>query len=80
MTKATYTTIDPHLATFLWNEGANLCGLQRLGPKTMQYSFTADAELHVLLRQYWGGHELPIVPAKLLATRHKLKCLSITRR
>ncbi len=79
MTTPTYTTTDPNLAAFLWNEGASLRGLRRLAPKRVEYAFTADAELHDLLRQYWGGDELPIVPSKLLATRHQLKCRSITR-
>ncbi len=74
-----YTTTDPHLAAFLVSEGADLLSLVRTGPKRVVFSFPASRELHVLLRQYWGGHPLPVIPAKLLDTLHDLKCRSITR-
>lgn len=79
MADATYTTTDPHLAAFLVTEGAELTGLKRTGPKRVLYSFAANRELHVLLRVYWGGHPLPVVPSKLLDELHRLKCLSIAR-
>jgi hypothetical protein len=79
MTDALYTTNDPHLAAFLACEGARFVGLERLGPKRVHYSFVADRELHLLLRQYWGGHAIPVVPFKLLDTLHTLRCLSIAR-
>jgi hypothetical protein len=78
--KAVYTTIDPHLASFLVSEGAVLTGLKRTGPKTVLFSFEASRELHMLLRLYWGGHPIPVVPAKLLRTLRDLKRRSITRR
>ena len=74
-----HTTTDFHLAAFLVNEGAELVGLRRSGPKKVHFSFAANRELHVLLRLYWGGRPLPIVPARLLAELHRLKCRSITR-
>jgi hypothetical protein len=79
MIEARYTTTNPHLASFLVSEGANLLSLQRTGPKRVQFAFAACRELHVLLRLYWGGHPIPIVPCKLLDTLHDLKCRSITR-
>jgi predicted transcriptional regulator len=79
MTTSRYTTNDPHLAAFLVSEGAELLSLARTGPKRVLFSFPASRELHVLLRQYWGGHTLPVVPSKLLDTLHDLKCRSITR-
>lgn len=75
-----YTTRDPHLAAFLVNEGAPLYYLERLGPKTVLFSFPPSRELHLLLRLYWGSHPIPIVPSQLLKTLHDLKCRSITRR
>ena len=79
MTDPVYTTADPHLAAFLVSEGAELTSLRRTGPKRVLFSFPASRELHVLLRQYWGGHPLPVVPSKLLGTLHDLKCRAITR-
>jgi hypothetical protein len=79
MTDPTYTTTDFHLAAFLLNEGAAFLGCTRLKPKKVEFRFAADEALHMLLRLYWRGQPLPIVPAKLLAAHHKLKCLSITR-
>lgn len=79
MTAPQYTTNDSHLAAFLLCEGADLTALRRTGPKRVLFSFTASRELHVLLRQYWGGHPLPVVPSKLLDALHDLKCRSITR-
>jgi hypothetical protein len=76
---ATYITHDVHLACFLVNEGATFLGCKRLKPKKVAFSFVADERLHMLLRLYWRGQPLPVVPAKLLAALHKLKCLSITR-
>jgi hypothetical protein len=61
------------------SEGAELTALRRTGPKRVLYSFTASRELHVLLRLYWGGRPLPVVPSKLLGTLHDLKCRGITR-
>jgi hypothetical protein len=75
-----YTTTDSHLAAFLVSEGAPLTRLKRIGPKKVRFSFSASRELHVLLRLYWGGHPLPVVPFRLLATLHDLKCRSITHR
>lgn len=74
-----YTTTDAHLAAFLVSEGAPLYYFQRLSPKKVLFSFPPSAELHVLLRLYWGGHPIPVIPSKLLATLHDLKCRSITR-
>ena len=74
-----HTTTDPHLAAFLVSERAKFIGLERTGPKRVHFSFIADRELHVLIRLYRGGCPIPIVPSKLLATLHDLKCLSITR-
>ena len=79
MTKPTYTTTDPHLASFLVSEEAVLVCLERVGPKKVLFSFEASRELHVLLRLYWGGQPLPVVPSRLFATLHALKCRSITR-
>ncbi|MDB5312546.1 MAG: hypothetical protein JWO38_6748 [Gemmataceae bacterium] len=79
MTSPQYTTTDPHLAAFLVSEGAALTSLTRTGPKRVLFSFTASRELHVLLRLYWGGHPIPVVPFQLLVTLHDLKCRSITR-
>jgi hypothetical protein len=78
-TRPLYTTTDPHLAAFLVSEGAELTSLRRTGPKRVLFSFAASRELHVLLRLYWGGHPLPVVPSKLLDALHDLKCRSITR-
>jgi Domain of unknown function (DUF5659) len=74
-----YTTSDLHIAAYLLCEGANFLGCERLRPKKMAFHFVADEGLHVLLRLYWRGQPLPIVPSKLLAALHQLKCLSIRR-
>ncbi len=79
MTAPQYTTNDPHLAAFLVSEGSTLLELRRTGPKRVLFSFPASRELHMLLRLYWGGHPIPIVPSKILNTLHDLKCRSIAR-
>jgi len=79
MIDALHSTTDSHLAAFLVSEGARFIGLERTGPKRVHFWFIADRELHVLLRLYWGGHPIPLVPSTLLGTLHTLKCLSITR-
>lgn len=79
MSSATYTTSDLHVAAFLVNQGASFLGCERVRPKRVEFHFEADERLHELLRVYWRATPVPIVPAKLLAALHRLKCLSITR-
>ena len=79
MTAPLHVTADPHLAAFLVSEGETLVDLRRVGPKKVLFSFVACHELHVLLREYWGGYPVPVVPAQLFEALHQLKCLSITR-
>lgn len=79
MIDALYTTTDAHLSAFLVNEGARFVGLDRLSSKRVLFSFIADRELHVLLRRYWSGDPIPLVPSRLLGTLFSLRCLSIRR-
>ena len=79
MTEPIYATSDLHLAAFLVSEGGTLVELRRVGPKKVLFSFVACHELHVLLREYWGGYPVTVVPAELFEALHQLKCLSITR-
>lgn len=79
MTDALHTTTDPHLAAFLVSEGATLADLRRVGPKTVLFSFATGRKLHLLLRAYWGGYPIRVVPAELFDALHRLKCRSITR-
>ncbi|MDB5310156.1 MAG: hypothetical protein JWO38_4358 [Gemmataceae bacterium] len=79
MDDALHTTIDPHLAAFLVNEGARFVGLERSGPKRVHYSFIADLQLHTLIRVYRASLPVLIVPSQLFETLHDLRCLSIDR-
>ena len=74
-----YMTTDRYLASFLCFRAAVLLSYRRVGPKTVEYCFRADEELHELLRLYWSGQLTPVIPAQLFATLHRLKCLSIFR-
>ncbi len=73
MSKGIYRTNDPYLASFLLNEGAELLGCTRLGPKRMQFRFTADRMLHQLLRLYWSGAATSVAPGRLFAALRQLK-------
>lgn len=74
-----YLTTDIYLTSFLVHRGTAMHGLRRLGPKRVEFSLAADAQLHRLLRLYWRGAMTPVVPWELFATYHRLKCQSITR-
>lgn len=74
-----YRTTDIYLSSFLCHRSARLTGLQRLGPKKVEFRFAASPALHDLLRLYWRGQLTPVVPWELFMCHHKLKCLSITR-
>ena len=80
MTAAQYRTTDRYLAAFLCFKGAVLEDWQRLGPKKVEFCFTAGPRLHELLRLYWSGHLLPLIPSQLFKVHHRLKCLAIERR
>ena len=79
MSAVLYKTIDPYLASFILSEGAVFVGCRRLGPKTVEFSFLADRQLHVLLRAYWSGLAMLMVPARLFDALRFLKSRSITR-
>lgn len=73
-----YVTNDPYLASFVLSEGAALAGCTRLGPKKVEFRFTADCHLHNLLRLYWSGAATPIAPGRLFAALRQLKSRSFT--
>ena len=73
-----YVTHDPYLASFLLYEGAVLAGLQRLGPKKVEFRFVADRTLHELLRLYWGGVPTLVVPSRLFGALQWVKKRSHT--
>lgn len=68
-----YRTNDPYLAAFLVSEGAPLAGRTRLGPKRVEFRFEADERLHHLLRLYWSGQPLFLVPSGLFRSLRRLK-------
>ncbi len=78
MSAPLYCTTDIYLSSFLCHRSAKFIGLQRLGPKKVEFRFEADRELHDLLRLYWSGQLTPVVPWELFMFHYKLKCLSIT--
>lgn len=77
MTDARHTTHDPYLASFVLSEGAVLLGCRRVGPKTVAFTFVADARLHDLLRLYWSGAPTAVVPARLFGALRRLKSRSL---
>ena len=79
MTVPLYTTTDPHIAGYLDASGAALDHCRRLGPKKVAYRFVADARLHSLLRLYWSGQTVPMVPGQFAESLRKLKRMSIFR-
>ena len=79
MTPPIHTVTDPILAGFLDSQGAVLESCERLRPKKVAYRFDADQRLHGLLRLYWSGQPVPIVPGRFAASLRKLKSLSIAR-
>ena len=79
MTRPIHTVTDPLLAAFLDSQGAVLESCERLRPKKVAYRFSADLRLHGLLRLYWSGQPVPIVPGRFAASLRKLKSLSISR-
>ena len=79
MTTPEYATNDIYLASFLCHHNASLTSLTRLGPKKVELRFVADAPLHELLRAYWSGRLIPVIPQELFGCLHRLKCLSIGR-
>jgi hypothetical protein len=79
MTPAEYVTTDFFLSAFLVHKGATLLGLRRLGPKKVEFRFETGESLHALLRLFWSGHVVPVIPWELFLCYHRLKCLSIDR-
>lgn len=79
MTVALHTTTDPYLAGYLYANGARLDHCRRLGPKKVAYRFVASRRLHGLLRLYWSGQTVPMVPGHFAASLQKLKCMRIFR-
>ena len=79
MNAALHRTTDPYLASFLSSQKAALAGCTRIGPKKVEFRFVADRRLHALLRLYWSGEPVLLVPARLLASLRALKSRSITR-
>lgn len=74
-----YPTNDAYLGSFLLSQGAVLAGFTRLGPKTVEFRFAADRRLHDLLRLYWSGQPVLVVPARLHAALRLLKRRSFIR-
>jgi hypothetical protein len=74
-----YLTTDFFLASFLVHKGATLRGLRRLGPKKVEFRFQTGEHLHGLLRLYWSGNIVPVIPWEMFLCYHRLKCLSIDR-
>ena len=79
MTAPLHATTDPLLAGYLDAQGAALDHCQRLGPKKVAYRFVADERLHGLLRLYWSGQPVPMVPGRFAESLRKLKRMSIFR-
>jgi hypothetical protein len=78
-TDVQYLTTDIYLAAFLCHRSATLMNLRRLGPKKVEFYFTANADLHALLRLYWSGHLTPVVPWEMFLCLRRLKNLSINK-
>ncbi len=74
-----YLTTDFYLAAFLCNRGGALLSLRRLGPKKVEFRFRTGEQLHELLRLYWSGNLVPVIPWELFMCYHRLKCLSIDK-
>jgi hypothetical protein len=70
---ALHRTTDVFLASFLLYQKVPLAGCRRIGPKTVEFLFAADARLHALLRLYWSGEPALLVPALLMAALRTLK-------
>jgi hypothetical protein len=79
MRSTLYATNDPYLASFVLSQGAVLAGYTRLGPKRVEFRFVADRALHDLLRLYWSGERVPVVPARLFDALRMLKKRSLFR-
>jgi len=74
-----YKTTDTYLSSFLRSQGGLLVGCQRLTPKKVEFWFVADRRLHGLLRLYWSGEPVLLVPYRLLEALRRLKSRSLTR-
>jgi hypothetical protein len=72
-------TTDPYLASFLLNQGGVLLYCERLGPKRVEFNFAADRRLHDVLRLYWSGVPVEVVPSRLFDALRFLKSRSLTR-
>ncbi len=68
-----YRTTDFHLAGFLKSQGVALEGCTRVGPKRVEFRFIADRRLHELLRLYWSGQPILLVPGRLTEALRTLK-------
>lgn len=79
MAAPVHLTRDFYLAAFLVHKGASLVGIRRIGPKKVEFRFEAGEPLHGLLRLYWSGNIVPVVPGEMFLCLRKLKCLSIDR-
>jgi hypothetical protein len=80
MTGPLHRTCDTYLASFLTSQKAVLAGCTRLSPKKVEFRFVADRRLHDLLRLYWSGEPVWLVPSRLLEAHRTLKSRSLTRR
>jgi hypothetical protein len=79
MTPSTYKTTDFFLASYLLDQGAILAGHQRVSPRGVVFRFASDERLHELLRLYWRGVPLPLVPIRIFAAFRRLKSLTRAR-
>jgi hypothetical protein len=79
MTAQHHVTTDPYLASFLVSQKAELAGCRRVGPKKVAYRFVATERLHRLLRLYWSGEPVWLVPSRLMGHLQTLKSRSVTR-
>jgi hypothetical protein len=68
-----YLTTDPHLASFVFSQGAALLRAERPKPKRYRFWFAADERLHLLLQVYWSGQHAAVVPSRLFEALWQLK-------
>lgn len=69
-----YETSDIYIAAFLMTVGADLVGVDRSDRKRVKFQLKTDPETREeLVRGYWSGKAMTIVPSQLFSCLKHLK-------
>ena len=75
MSPSEYETSNIYLASFLRCQGMTFLGFKRASERRVLFRFASEPKLHVLLRLYWSGAPVELVPFGLFGALRNFKRL-----